>query len=70
MAKLTWFRMLKASARNCTRIRSLIGMFLINDMSRLATPGAVSMFLPASPKRFGSKVPFGLVGNAKHCVLM
>ena len=48
--KLAWFRMLKASARNCSLYLSVIDVFLNNDMSQVASPGPLKESLPTFPQ--------------------
>jgi hypothetical protein len=53
-AKFALFNILKTSARNCALNVSeifLMYVFLINEKSKLETPGPMSMLRPALPRR-------------------
>ncbi len=66
-AKFVWFRMLKNSARSCSRKPSemaVMGMFLYAAKSRLNKLGPVAMFLVEFPNRVSG------LGKVKQLVLM
>src|SRR5215510_5899056 len=62
--KFGWFRILNASARNCSDTRSRIAVFLAIEKSTSWKPGDVRMLRPALPKpRLWRTNAFGLI----HC---
>src|SRR6266853_3936548 len=52
VARLMRLKTLNISARNCTRSRSRIGMFLKTDKSKSAKPGPYKAFLARLPLGF------------------
>src|SRR5262245_32515153 len=56
---------LKASARNCTDVRPLIGNRRVSDMSKVFTPGAYRMPRPELPYVLGGGAAKSLMSNQR-----